>query len=139
MTSVVTTDYGTIEIEHCPAWCKDHLDYVDENQGLLTAADASTHRRHGADVVLDEIRKPNGSEVTRDGGPRWEITAVQRMREPFTGYVGYETPPLIELLVADSGLGLTPAFIEMTTGEARVMAAHLLRLCDTVDFGEHGA
>ena len=125
--------------EHCPAWCdrQTHLDFAGDSEGCYTAAEITAHYRYGGDHSLAEIRNRQTHEVSRDGAGSWELTARQTLQEPWLSHSGYASPPLIELLVQDRGLGKNrQAAIGMTTGEARVLAAHLIALCDRVDLAE---
>lgn len=122
--------------EHCPAWCdrQAHLEFAGESEGCYDAAEITAHFRYGGDQTLDEIRNCQSREVRRDGAGSWSLTARQTLQEPWLSHSGYASPPLVELLVQDRGLGDSyKAAIGLTTGEARVLAAHLVALCDRVD------
>lgn len=131
---VDSTDKGLIEFPRtCPAWCDrdEHIEYVKENDGVLTAADAVSHRAHGGDAFLWELRTVRGG-IARDGGSGWTLDVGQQMLEPGSAYTGYAHEPLIELGARHATLSES-ATISMTTGEVRVLAAHMLALCDRVD------
>lgn len=137
---VDTADLGVIPFPaHCPAWCdrEGHLAYAAMSEGCNEAVRVTAHHADGGDCSLDEIRNRVRGEIERDGGGRWNLTARQALLTPGVDHSGYAGPPLIELFVADHGLGgRYQAAINLTTGEARVLIAHLTALCDRVDLGE---
>lgn len=130
-----TSDLGMHPFpEHHPAWCDrvTHLEYARENDGLLDAREMTAHYANGGDTFLTELRNQHTGDIKRDGGGSWDLTARQYLNEPFDDRAGNATPPLVQLMVSDSGVS-QHAVIDMTTGEARVLAAHLVALCDRVD------
>jgi hypothetical protein len=131
---VMTRDRGLHSFPaDCPPWCDraGHLQFALENDAL-TAAEVTEHSWHGGDAVLDELRNYVSGEVERPGGGRWTLVARQALQDPYTSRAGYASPPLVELTVGKPGLE-PDARINLTSGEARVLAVHLASLCDHVD------
>ncbi|WP_375481262.1 helix-turn-helix transcriptional regulator [uncultured Jatrophihabitans sp.] len=132
-----TSDQGMHPFpEHCPKWCDrdQHLQFAEESEGLYTADEISAHYRHGGNHSLAELRNGVSHEIERDGRGTWTLTTRQHLREPWRGHAGMASPPLVELFVTDPGLGSGyRATLNLTTGEARVLAAQIVALCDRVD------
>jgi hypothetical protein len=110
-----------IRLDNCPAWCGGHDDDYALPPGI-----AEEHVGGGDGQHLREIRNVHGSYVSREDSGSWHLYAREQVRLD-----NCQMTPLVELTVDDGAEGTTLA---MTTGEARVLAAHLLRYADRVDF-----
>jgi hypothetical protein len=119
----------TVTVHHCPSWCEDHATYLDESKGLLEDDDIRTHRSIPHEGHLHEIRFGNG-HIARDGGGIWMLE-VHRT-ELAKGF--YTAPALVSLAVINDGLGENSrTFIELTSGDVRVLAAQLVAMADKID------
>ena len=111
----------------CPSWCdKAHTDALAEGTGW---EDSRQHRTSGGAEVLTELGYAD--RPVRVWGAGWDLTAKQR---PSTRGGGSWGPPLIGLDVNESSI--VPgrrAAIELTSGEARVLAAQLAAMADRLD------
>ena len=122
-----TVDKDGKEVEmpkYCPAWCKEHADYVLENWGLLTAEEIHTHRSHGIDDFLADLANPVSHQVTRPGGGHYDahIRCGSRTGEAVIQFALFTLRgPRVDL--------------DLTSGEVRTMAAQLLKLADIIDLG----
>lgn len=121
----------------CPSWCIDeHAEAYREGCDVETGAE---HMGRGPEVRLYEVRNPYTGRVEREARGGWQA----RLRQtPYLHNAGHltEDEPLVEFGVdehAPHGEGRSggSAFLKLTTGEARTLAAALLRLAEE---GERG-
>lgn len=108
----------------CPAWCAggadEHARAIDEGVEL----DLIEHRSVDLGIRLATLRHPNRpKQILRECPGKVAMSLSQDAQTlPFGGY------PLIELEVT-SALGHDTR-LDLTTGEARTLAAQLLHLAD---------
>jgi hypothetical protein len=108
----------------------DHELFVVESPDL-SPAELRTCSVGGGNAYFPHLLNGASGETERIGGGGWALTGKQFADA--AGGPGWDSPPLVDLLVfAPLNQGGQQA-IECTTGEARVLAAHLLALCDRLD------
>ena len=121
----------------CPRWCIDEhaQSYQEVGGDVETCAE---HMGTGPEVRLYEIRNPYSGRLEREARGGWHA----RLRQtPYLHSAGHltEDEPLIEFHVDEYGPGRNcsggSAYLNLTTGEARTLAAALLRLAED---GERG-
>lgn len=131
---MTATDNRTFEVElpeHCPAWCsRNHAEYFAENVGLLSQTEVSTHYAYAGEDHLHQLSNPIDHRIEREGGGDWSLEIHQLPHPTSSG--GHNGPPLIELAVRAPSR-VRPNQIEMTSGDARVLAATLLAAADRID------
>lgn len=114
--------------QHCPKWCDgQHAQAVAEGNSWESS---QQHLCSGSGEVLSEINYAD--RPVRPWGGGWGLTATQR---PLGEHGGNWGPPLINLdingpLIEGRERGLT---LHLTTGEALVLARHLVALVDRVE------
>lgn len=114
----------------CPQWCasgiKEHRQALEEG---CSGEEARTHMSADLGWVLDDVRNHRTGDLLRLGGGGWRVmleraemrlTSVTLwLHRPKEGTSGYEN------------LGLN-----LTTGEARRLAAQLVRLADMEELAD---
>ena len=124
MTTTETTTYTGIIPDHCPGWCD-----TDHAQVWESTRDTDSAREHflsGGENRLEEQRW--NDHVLRPQGGRWTINVTQP-----TGEHGYGTRfPTVDLELDNAKHDQT-VLLHLTTGEARVLAAHLVGIADKID------
>jgi hypothetical protein len=112
-----------------PSWCDraEHEQFLAEN--ILTPAEQWTHFHAAGGTWLPELRNWASGKVMRPGGATWFAQAIRRDETVGEHFFGAE---LIEVEVATVHHERR-ASVELTTGEARVLAATLLAVCDRLD------
>jgi hypothetical protein len=116
----------TLPTRH-PSWCNigSHQgvldDLLDGNDEPLTAEEVDRVRQHWAMA---------GEHFTREDGS-WIITLEQQPDiDDIAGRAGH---PLISLSTTDLGLEGASCILNITSGEARVLAAQLTAAADKID------
>ena len=118
----------------CPSWCKgEHAQVLAEGNDI---EDAQEHEGRSHEYVLPELRNYVDKRVTRLGGASWHMYPRVRPWNHLGGAVDQPTIRLsLEVLgIVDQPQAVDP--IELTSGEARTLARHLLNLADVLDLGQ---
>jgi hypothetical protein len=113
----------------CLDWCTaDHL-VVMEELGLDAHLE---HWRQGGEGSCPEIRNPIDHRLYREGVHGWDVF-LQQTEAP-DGRYGEELVNVhVRVSAGDPELEGERATIQLTTGEARVLAAQIVSLADRVD------
>jgi hypothetical protein len=111
---------------HCPSWCDGndaHAVPLSEGCGW---EDAQQHSASGPGEVLSEIR--HAGRTCREFGGGWNMH-LQQQPLPMGGYAG---PPFVHVALDGPAAGerLT---LQLTSGEARVLARQLVAMADRLD------
>jgi hypothetical protein len=110
---------------HCPSWCdRTHAEALVEGNGW---EDSQVHRTYGGGDCLTGLT--HAERPVRDWGGSWNLDAQQR---PLNEHGGFWGPPLITLGVSSAAADLYTN-LELTSGEARVLARQLIALADKLD------
>jgi hypothetical protein len=117
--------------ETCPPWCTANHRSAVEDDGL-EPAQARTHISDDFGQTIGEVRNQHTGDVVREGQGWWR---VEVLGEPSRkGW--WESPPVMELETTryDENHQLVDIRLHFLSGEARTMAAHLIRMADWLDF-----
>jgi hypothetical protein len=110
----------------CPSWCtRGHLRALNEGNSLEASAE---HVGRATGGHLPELRSHGDGHLTRRGGGSWELVTV---KEPMPDGLGQRTEPAVEFELRD--WRPQDARVQLTSGEARVLAAQLLHAADQLD------
>jgi hypothetical protein len=123
-----TTDREWLPIDRsCPSWCNgEHAQSLAEGNGC---EDSQEHQGDSHEHMLEEHRNPVDHRVTRTGGAKWSM--CPRLR-PRTRHGGCLDEATVRLEVEDA-VYTKQLTLELTSGEARIMAGQLLNLADALD------
>lgn len=137
ITETLSTDAsgdGLPGPQSCPSWCNgEHAQVLAEGN---SSEDAQEHEGRSHEYVLPELRNYVDKRVTRLGGVRWHMSPRVR---PWNRLGGAADQPTIRVSLEVLGLVDEPQPvdpIELTSGEARTLARHLLDLADVLDLGQ---
>ncbi|HWI43272.1 MAG TPA: hypothetical protein VNS81_06600 [Nocardioides sp.] len=112
--------------EHCPKWCdRGHETAVVETGDWIAAQE---HVHCGPGGYLPEIRNAIDKRTTRAGGSGWNLDIRQRPIDARGGYLDDDT---VNLIAHDADNKLVT--LELTSGEARVLARQLEAMADRID------
>jgi len=111
----------------CPHWCpSQHAEHFLEVVGD-TVYEASQHFAGVAEMTLGELRNYIDGRLSRPGGSHVDVALIQYPHPSTNG--GFNGPPLVELELSTIRREQS-ASVELTTGEARSLAAALLRAAE---------
>lgn len=112
---------------NCPSWCDSgHAQACHEFDDLAAAA---VHMSADFSHYLPTMTR--AGNVEREGGGRWDVHLVMTPRDVMTNPLGLS---LVRVrLDEDYGAGHGHVELDLSTGEARTLAAQLLALADKAD------
>jgi hypothetical protein len=126
----------------CPSWCMGerthHADDIDKRETFASAEELARARHalrtHLADVGGEFLRSlhldlAGPSRVVRQGGAEWGVGLKFEPGDEGPAFDWME--PVVQVIVRPLEGDISA---DMTSGEARAMAAHLLRAADMLDF-----
>jgi hypothetical protein len=125
MTATLEPDAALLP-KYCPSWCtKDHAEDLADG---ATAEEARQHLTGGPGDYLREIRNYSitgtTSRVMRKDSGAWDLNITQEER-----VLGYFDEPTINLESSSAGHE-NRVTLQLTSGEARSLAAALVHLAD---------
>ncbi len=121
----------TRRVDNCPSWCRrrpgQRFEHGTDPEDVLEEITGPEHSRGVAGFLLDEIRNQVSGAVLRPGQGSVELTV--RRADRSDGGCGL---PVVEVTHLSAEPGGYEA-VALTTGEARSLAAALVRAADLVE------